>query len=167
MAGVVQAVKWQESAEQLYALYAAEREVERRKRLQALWGVRRGQTETEAARQAGIGRRTLVRWLSWYRGGGLEAVLRRVPGHGAEGKPHRLCAAQQQELRERCGRGEFRTTGEVRDWVESEWGVGYKESGMYSVLARLEIHPRVPRPRADKADPEAQEAWKKGDAHES
>ena len=137
--------------------------MEQRKRLQALWCLREGETATEAAKQAGIGRRTVVRWLAWYREGGLEEVLRRVPGHGAKGKAHRLSAAQQQELVARCGRGEFRTTGEVRDWVQSEWGVPYRESSMYSVLARLEIHPKVPRPQAEKADPVAQEVWKKGD----
>lgn len=165
MAGVIDPVEWQESAEELYALFCAEREVERRKRLQALWRLRQGETQTEAARQAGVGRRTLVRWLAWYREGGLDEVLRRVPGHGAEGKPCYLSVPQREELIERCGRGEFRTTGEVRDWVERAWGVGYQESGMYSVLARLEIHPKVPRPQAEKADPEAQAAWKKGGAY--
>lgn len=165
MAGVIQAVEWKESAEGLYKRYCAERDVERRKRLQALWRVRQGETETEAARQAGVGRRTLARWLSWYRSGGLDEVLCRVPGHGAQGKPCRLTASQQEELVERCGRGEFRTTGEVRRWVEHEWGACYRESGMYSVLSRLEIHPRVPRPRAEKADPQVQNAWKKGGVH--
>lgn len=165
MAGVRAAVKWEESPEDLYERYCAEREVEKRKRLQAFWRLRQGETETEAARQAGLGRRTLVRWLSWYREGGLDEVLRRVPGHGAEGKPCRLSPAQRQELVERCGEGEFRSTPEVRDWVERQWGVSYGYGGMYSVLARLEIHPKVPRPQAEKADPEAQEVWKKGDVH--
>lgn len=167
MAGVIDPVEWRESAEHLYAMYVAEREVERRKRLQALWRLRQGETETEAALQAGVGRRTLARWLAWYRSGGLDEVLRRVPGHGAEGKPCRLSAARQKELVEHCGRGEFRTTGEVRDWVENAWGISYQKSGMYSVLARLEVHPKVPRPQAAKADPEAQEAWKRGDLRES
>jgi transposase len=165
MPSVKQAIEWGESAEELYERYRSARDVEERKRLQALWRVRQGETEAEAAQQAGIGRRTLVRWLSWYREGGLTEVLRRVPGHGAQGKPHWLCAAQQEELIERCARGEFRTTAEVRDWAERQWGVRYQESGMYSVLARLEIHPKVPRPQAERADPQAQDAWKKGGVH--
>lgn len=162
MPSVKQAIEWGESAEDLYAHYCGERDVERRKRFQALWRVRQGGMEAEAARQAGVGRCTLVRWLSWYREGGLGEVLQRVPGHGAVGNPCRLSPAQRQELVERCGEGEFRSTPEVRDWVERQWGVSYGYGGMYSVLARLEIHPKVPRPHAEKADPEAQEAWKKG-----
>lgn len=167
MAGVVAAVQWEESAEDLYERYCAARDVEKRKRLQALWRVRQGETEAEAARQAGVGRRTLVRWLSWYRRGGLDEVLRRVPGHGAEGKPCWLSAAQKEELGERCSQGEFRSAPEVRDWVEEQWGVCYGSGGMYTLLARLRIHPKVPRPQAEKADPQAQEAWKKGGLHES
>jgi transposase len=160
-----QAIEWDESAEELYERYRSAGDVEERKRLQALWCVRQGETEAEAARQAGIGKRTLVRWLSWYREGGLAEVLRRVPGHGAKGKPHWLTRAQKQELKERCARGEFRTTAEAREWVERKWGVSYQESGMYSVLARLGIHPKVPRPQAEKADLPAQEAWKGGDVY--
>lgn len=97
---------------------------------------------TDAARQAGIGRRTLTRWLGGYRAGGLSDVLPRVPGHGAKGAESWLTAAQQVELDQRCGRGEFRSSPEVRDWVEREWGVCYRPSGMYTLLARLEIHPK-------------------------
>jgi transposase len=165
MPSAKQAIDWDESAEELYARYRSAGEVEERKRLQALWRVRRGETEADAAQQAGIGTRTLVRWLSWYREGGLAEVLRRVPGHGAKGKPHYLSAAQKRELVQRCARGQFRTTGEARDWVEEQWGVSYQESGMYSVLARLGIHPKVPRPQAEKADPQAQDAWKGGDVY--
>lgn len=160
-----QPIEWEESTEELYERYRSAGEVEERKRLQALWRMRQGETAVEAARHAGVGRRTLLRWLSWYREGGLSEVLRRVPGCGAQGKPHSLSVAQQRDLVKRCARGQFRTTGEARDWVEEHWDVQYQESGMYSVLARLGIHPKVPRPQAEKADPQAQDAWKGGDAY--
>jgi hypothetical protein len=91
MAGVIQPAEWQDSAEELYAQYCAEPEVRRRQRLQALWWVRLGRGVTQAAEESGIARRTLTRWLDWYRRGGLEEVVGRVPGHGATGKPSRLC----------------------------------------------------------------------------
>ena len=155
-------VEWSESGEELYARYTSEREVGRRTRLQALWLVRTGHSVAESSRIAGIGQRSLERWLGWYRAGGLELVLSRVPGHGALGAPPRLTPEQQAQLLDKVRAGSFRTYEEARQWVAEQYGVRYGYQGMYSVLARLEVHPKVPRPRAAKADPAVQEAWKKG-----
>lgn len=162
MAGVLKPVAWGESAEELYERYRAEREVERRKRLHALWLVRRGERVDEAARQAGVGQRTVTRWLGWYRQAGLHAMLERVPGHGAVGASGRLSDEQRRRLLEQSSQGRFRTYEEARQWVGAEYGVEYSYQGMYAVLARLSVHPKVPRPTAAKADPAAREAWKKG-----
>jgi transposase len=164
MSGAIEPVHWQQSADELHERYKAERDLEARKRLGALWLVRQGESVSAAARSMGVGRRTLTRWLSWYRQGGLEVVLLRVPGHGASGNECRLSEHQQEELVERAGRGEFRTYEEARRWVEERWGVEYRYKGIYAVLARLGVRPKVPRPAAEKADPEAQEAWKRGDS---
>lgn len=162
MSGVAEAVDWNESVDELYERYRAERDVEARKRLGALWLVRRGESVTGAAQATGVSRRTLTRWLGWYRRGGLEEVLSRVPGHGAVGSECRLSERQQELLVERASLGEFRTYEEARRWVEEEWGIGYRYKGMYALLARVGVRPKVPRPAAEKADPEAQEAWKRG-----
>ncbi len=164
MSGAIEPVDWQQGADELHERYRAERNLEARKRLGALWLVRRGESVSAAAQSIGVGRRTLTRWLSWYRRGGLEEVLSRRPGHGALGKECRLSEHQQRELVQRAGDGEFRTYEEARRWVEKEWGVEYRYKGMYAVLARLGVRPKVPRPTAEKADPEAQEAWKRGDS---
>lgn len=156
------AVAWTESAEELYALYRAEPDPGRRKRLQALWLVRTGVGVAEASRLAGVGQRSAERWLGWYRQGGLAEALRRVPGHGARGGPGRLTAEQQERLLGKTREGSFRTYDEARRWVAEEFGVTYSYQGMYSVLARLAVHPKVPRPLAAKADPATQAAWKRG-----
>ena len=156
------AVAWAETAEELEARYRAERDLARRKRLGALWLVRRGERVAEAGRLVGVGERTVFRWLGWYRQAGLAGMLRRVPGHGAVGAPHRLTAEEQQAILGRMGRGESRTYEEARAWVRSEFGGEYCPAGMYAALVRLGIRPKVPRPVADKADPAAREAWKQG-----
>lgn len=155
-------VAWTESADELYARFAAEQAVRRRQRLQALWLVRTGRPPAEAARLAGVGQRSLERWLRWYRDGGLNAVLGRTPGHGARGRPGWLTPAQQQALLAQAAAGAFRTYGEAQAWVAQEFGVPYSYQGMYAALARLGVHPKVPRPQAAKADPAAQAAWKRG-----
>lgn len=155
-------VEWAETAEELYGLYRQERDVAVRKRLHALWLVRRGDGVAAAAQQAGIGLRTLERWLGWYRLNGLQSVLGRVPGHGGKGAPGKLTTEQRAQLAERAGRGEFHTYGEASEWVRSQYGVGYSYNGIWSLLSRLEIRPKVPRPTAEKADAAVQEAFKKG-----
>lgn len=155
-------VPWAETADELYARYTRERDVRGRQRLQALWLVRRGQAIGEAAHLAGVGQRSLERWLGWYRQDGLGAVLQRVPGHGAPGQPSRLTATQQQALVAQTATGAFRTYHEARAWAEEQFGVAYTYKGMYTLLARLGVHPKVPRPLATNADPVVQEGWKKG-----
>ena len=156
------AVAWAETAEELEARYRAERDVERRKRLGALWRVRAGDRVGDAGRLAGVGERTVFRWLGWYRAGGLAGVLRRTPGHGATGQPHRLTVAQRAGLLEQAGRGAFRTYEEAREWVEATYGVAYRPGGFYTSLHRLGVRPKVPRPVAERADPARREAWKQG-----
>jgi transposase len=156
------AVAWTETGEELERQYRAARDVERRKRLGALWRVRAGDRVADAGRAAGVGGRPVERWLAGYRSGGLGAVLRRVPGHGAVGQPHRLTAPQQAGLLEEVGRGAFRTYEEARTWVEATYGVGYRPGGFYTALHRLGVRPKVPRPVAEKAEPAAREAWRLG-----
>ena len=54
------------------------------------------------------------------------------------------------------------TGGEIRDWIESEYGVSFRLGSVYSLLARLGCSPRVPRGLHEKADVGVQESWKRG-----
>ena len=156
------AVAWRESAADLYARSRAARDVAARKRLGALWLVRRGLGVAEASAAVGIGQRTLERWLAWYREAGRAAVPARAPGHGAPGAACRLSAARRRALVARGGRGQCRTYDDARAWVRATWGVAYRHQGMYALLARLGVRPKVPRPVAAKADAAAQARWKGG-----
>jgi transposase len=76
-----------------------------------------------------------------------------------------LTLEQQAELAAWTVTGMFRTIDEVRQWVQAEWGVVYTSGGIRSLLDRLKIHAKVPRPQAVTADLVAQAAWKKGEPH--
>ncbi len=58
MSGVIKAVEWAETAQELYERYKVETDIKARKRLQVLWLVRTGQSVSSAAKQAGVGERT-------------------------------------------------------------------------------------------------------------
>ena len=155
-------VDWnpEDTAEALRSAYRAERDAMLRTRLHALWLLRSGRRMREAASVVGIHYRTLQRWVSWYRTGGLEEVRsHRMKGLG---QPRFLSEDQERELTEEVGSGRFRTGGEIREWIESEYGVSYTPGSVYSLLARLGCSPRAPRGLHEKADVKAQKSWKRG-----
>jgi transposase len=155
-------IDWQESAEELFEAYGREKDIHRRTRLQALWQLRQGKTLREIETTVGVSYRTLQRWVAWYRGDGLTEVLERTPGHAASGRAGYLTAEQEAEVKAEADKGAFRTAQEVAEWIAERWGVHYRQSGIYKLIYRLGLRPKVPRRQAEQASAAAQEAWKKG-----
>jgi transposase len=129
-------VNWQESADDLRARYESERNGHRRARLQALLMLREGSSIGEAGRMVGVDYRTVQRWVSWYRKGGLDAVLTRTPGYAAPGRPSRLTEPQIADLIGRSLEGQFRTVSDAVAWSLQTYGVSYTYTGMYALLGR-------------------------------
>jgi transposase len=144
----------------LKAAYRAEQDAEVKPRLQALWLVRSGRRLGEVAAVVGVDYRTVQRWVAWYRQGGRALVVRHHLG--GYGQRPRLTADQQEHLAQEVATGRFRTAAEIRNWVGETFQVRYTEGGMYSLLTRLRLAPKVPRPRHVQANPQEQTAWKKG-----
>jgi transposase len=150
----------EDEAAALQARYRKEGRVDVRPRLHALWLLRGGRGVREVAALVGVHERTVQRWVGWYRAGGVAAVA----GHrqAGKGQPSLLTADQQAQLWEQAATGAFRTAAEAQHWVAQQFDVHYRLGGMYAVLRRLRIHPKVPRPVNPKADQVAQATWKKG-----
>jgi len=155
-------IEWQESAEELKALYKREQHPQRRTRLQVLWQLRSGKRIADVVESVGVSYRAVQQWAAWYRAGGLEKVLQHITGHASRGATPYLNAKQQRALAARVEMGDFKTVWEVVQWVENRWGICYSYKGMYSLMKRHRLKLKVPRPQSEKADPAQQTAWKKG-----
>ncbi len=150
----------EDTAAALHAQYRAEPVAEVRTRLHALWLLRQGEGPTVVAAVVGVSRNAVQTWLRWYREGGLAAV--RSHRRGGPGKPSYLTPEQEQQLVAEAATGVFATAAAVRDWIEARFGVVYTVGSLYTLLPRLGIRLKTPRPLHTQADPQVQEAWKKG-----
>lgn len=152
-------IEWHEDAGRLEQLYKQATDRLERTRLQAMWQLRLGRSETEVAALVGVNARTVREWVSWYRQGGLAAVRQhRHGGHG--GRVARLSQAQAAELEQQAARGTIRTIGEAVEWVKKRFQVRYSYWGMRWVFRRLKLRRKVPRPVSPKASAVKQAAWK-------
>ncbi len=86
----------------------------------------------------------------------------RAHRQGGVGKPSYLTTDQEAQVVAAATQGAFPTAEAVRQWVQQQFGVTYTAGSIYTLLQRLRIRPKVPRPRHEKADPQAQTTWKKG-----
>ena len=133
------------------------------RRLLALAMALDGVSREAAARQAGMDRQTLrdVR----YKAEGVVGLRDRE----RPGRPSLLAPELEEELRqlieagpdlERDGVVEYRVR-HIRDLALRHFGVDYSRSGMQGRLHRMKLSYLKPRPIHPKADPAAQEAFKK------
>ena len=149
-----------DTAEALKARYRQEADRHRRLWLHALWLLREGRSVAETARVVGAGRRSVDRWVDWYRTGGLAGVL--AHHQGGHGQARRLTPAQEEQVATEVASGRFRTAAEVGTWIAETFAVPLRPRTVLTVLARTRCAPKVPRPQHEKADPHQQAAWKKG-----
>ena len=155
-------IEWREGEAELYERYRREKDSQRRMRLQALWQLRRGKSLGEVQQLVGVSYRTVQRWVTLYRQGGLALVVQRVPGHHSQGPPCRLTPTQQQALEAKANTGAFFSIGDAVAWVKDRWGIDYGYKGMHYLLRRRQVKKKVPRRQSDQADAAQQAAWKKG-----
>ena len=125
----------------------------------------RGHSAAKIAEALGCTQRAVQKWARRYNDGGPDALADR-PGRG--GKP-RLDPAEHDRLRERIEAGPTPEdvvcafhNPDIRRILKVEFGVELGEQAVYDLLHRLKLSSLMPRPIHRKADPVAQEAFKKG-----
>lgn len=151
------------SVAELSSIASKERHARRLIRLRIVILAMQDRTAPEIAGALGISRRAAQSWVYRYNAAGLEG-LRDHRG----GAYRRRLTDEQQELLDAHVRTEalnprsgYRRAEGIRCWIEREFNVVYTLPGVYAVLRRLGYSWLMPRPRHNKADMEAQEAFKK------
>jgi transposase len=144
----------------LKARYRSEGRADRRLRLHGLWLLRAGRSVDETAALVGVHRRTVDRWVDWYRTGGLGGVL--AHRQGGRGRARKLTVAQEAQVAAEVATGRFATATAIGAWIHTTFSADFRPGGVSSLLRRLRAKPKVPRPRHVQADPAAQEAWQRG-----
>src|SRR5881397_261302 len=90
-------------------------------RLTAVLAVGAGKTREEVADLLGVGLTQLSEWLRVFRSAGLDALCQI---HN-KGDPGNLTPQQVEQLKAKVSTGCFRTSDQIRHWVESAFGVSY------------------------------------------
>jgi transposase len=122
-----------------------EKEIERRRkatldrriyqRLTAVLAIASGKTREEVAELLGISLTQLGEWLRVFRNKGLDALCETH----YKGDPGKLTPDQVAQLKAKVSTGCFRNSDQIRDWIESTFGVHYSSSGVKDLLKRIGV----------------------------
>jgi transposase len=154
-------MEWEDEEETLRTAYRTAKDGQNRQHLHAILLIRQGKSIAETATILGVHYRTVQEWVSWYRQGGIEAVVSHRHG-GRRSHARRLSQAQEAELKQKADAGEMHRIEDGVHWAQANHQVEYTYWGMRHVFARLGLRQKVPRPRNPKASAVEQAAWKKG-----
>jgi transposase len=102
-------------------------------RLSAVLWIADGKTRFEVADLLGRSVRQLAEWLRLFRNHGPDTLC--TLHHW--GDPGNLSAGRVERLKQEISTGRFRTSDQVRLWVEEEFGVLYTASGIKGLLRRV------------------------------
>jgi transposase len=153
-----------DDVERLRRRVAGERDAPQRDRYRAVLLVAGDElTGDEVARRLGRSPRFVDEWAGRYRRGGVEALVPRKP----RGAAPKLSPEQQARLKARLDAGPLPADGvctlrgrDVVRILEAEFGVRHTIGSIYSVLHRIGYSCLAPRPRHERNDPKAVEAFK-------
>src|SRR3954452_15858302 len=104
-------------------------------RLTAVLTIAEGESREEVAHLLGIGLTQLGEWLRVYRNKGLDALC----ALHYKGDPGKLTAQQVDKLKERLGPRCFRSSAQIRHWLQHTFGVCYTPSGVKDLLKRVGV----------------------------
>jgi transposase len=157
-------VKSQHTSNQLLKIYRTEPNPRLARRIHGVYLASKGLTCPEIIKIIGASRRTIQQWVHKYNNGGMEE-LKDKP---RPGQPTKLPRAMEQQFCHRIESGPSKQDDvsvlngpAIKRLLEREFGVFYSLWGVYDLLYRLGYSCLCPRPEHEKADPKAQQEFKK------
>jgi transposase len=126
-------------------------------RLTAVLAVAADKTREEVAELLGVSVSQLGEWLRVFRNEGLDSLCEI---HN-KGDPGKLNPNQVAQLKEQVSTGCFRNSEQIRDWIETTFGVKYSSSGVKDLLKRIGVSYHKVSGFLWKADPDEQHAFVK------
>lgn len=157
-------VETHRTADQLADLIRGEPRAKLARRLAAVRLAVLGRTAAQVAAEVLLSERQVRTWVARYNAGGPDALADR-PGRGRKAP---LTPDQEDRLKNRLRAGPAAADGvcalrgaDVRRILAAEFGVVRCLQATYDLLHRLGFEPLRPRPRHPKADPAAQDRFKK------
>jgi len=157
-------VKPHHTSNQLLKMYKTEPNPRLARRIHGVYLARKGHTCPEIMKIIGASRRAIQQWVQKYNNGGIEA-LKDKP---RPGKPTTLPRQMEQKFCRRIASGPSKQDGvsalngpSIKRLLEREFDVVYSLWGVYDLLHRLGYSCLCPRPKHQKADPKAQQEFKK------
>jgi len=139
MSGRKLTVDWKHTAEELYAHDNNTPDTQIARRFQALALLQRGRTLKETAAIVGVSTRTVQKWLTGSRTGGLDELTRRTRGGNRATPRSPLTPDQQAQLVQHAATQGFRTLREAVAWCREALGVGLSERPMQRLFNRLGV----------------------------
>src|SRR5215203_2712976 len=124
-------------------------------RLTAVLAIASGKSREEVAELLGVSLSQLGEWLRVFRNEGLDSLCEI---HN-KGDPGNLSACQIAQLKSQVSTGCFRSSDQIRHWVESSFGVRYSSTGIKDLLKRVGVSYHKVTGFLWKADPDKQHAF--------
>jgi transposase len=147
--------------EALKQRYRTATDMSERSHFHVLWLISQGQTQARAAQLVGLSERWVQEIVKRYNAGGIEAMRDRRhehpgPARALDAEGERALAAA---LKERPADGGLWTSRKAAAWIHGQTGRTVCTVSGWRTMRRLGHTPQRPRPRHQRADPEAQEAF--------
>jgi transposase len=152
------------TSQELLKLYKSQSNPRLARRIHGIYLAAKGLSCTQVMEITGAKRRTVQQWVHRYNKDGIGGL----PDKPCSGQPTKLPRHMEEAFCNRIEAGPSKADGvwvlngpAIQRLLEREFGVVYSLRGVYDLLYRLGYSCLCPRSQHEKADPHAQEEFKK------